>query len=235
MSMHNRALATNSTDIFYPESDGKPMAETDVHRDLMMELIAELQAYYRAEPAVFVSGNLLLYYEQGNNKKSVAPDVFVVRGIANHERCVYKLWEEGKAPDVVFEISSRGTWGDDLQKKWRLYARLGVAEYYIFDPEYDYLEPALRAYRLDATEYEEIEVLAGRVSSAVLGLEIVDTGETLRFFNPLTNEFFPTRGELALAHKQAESRAVEAESRAVEAEAEVARLRAALALLKSEA
>lgn len=228
MSLHNRALATNSTDIFYPESDGKPMAETDVHRNLMMELIAELQAYYRAKPDVYVSGNLLLYYEQGKNKKSVAPNVFVVRGIANHERRVYKLWEKGKAPDVVFEISSRGTWGEDLQKKWRLYARLGVAEYYIFDPEYDYLEPALRAYRLEATEYEEIEVLAGRVSSAVLGLEIVDTGATLRFFNSLTHEFLPTRVQLALAQEQAESRAVEAE-------AEVARLRVALALLKSEA
>lgn len=135
MSTHNLVLAGDTTELYYPESDGQPVAETDIHRNLMAELIGELEAFYQHDPTVYVSGNLLLYYEKGNTKKNVSPDVFVVKGIPKEERRVYKLWEEGKAPDVVFELSSRRTWGDDLQKKWRLYARLGVQEYYIFDPE----------------------------------------------------------------------------------------------------
>lgn len=225
MSTHNLALAGDTTEIDYSSSDGQPMAETDIHRDLIAELIGALEAFYRADPNVYVSGNLLLYYEQGNAKKNVAPDVFVVKGIPKEQRRIYKLWEEGKAPDVVFEISSRATWGDDLQKKWRLYARLGVSEYYLFDPEYDYLEPPLRAYRLQDGEYEEIEIDNGRVLSPALGLEIVDTGVTLRFFNPASNTFLPTRDEVMRAKEHAESRAAAAE-------AELARLQAELAQLK---
>jgi Uma2 family endonuclease len=248
MSTHNLALAGDTTEIYYPESDGQPMAETDIHRDLMAELIAELDDYFQDEPNVYVSGNLLLYYEKGNPKKNVAPDVFVVKGISKEQRRIYKLWEEGKAPDLVIELSSRKTWGDDLQKKWRLYARLGVQEYYLFDPEYDYLEPPFRAYWLEDGEYEEVEVQEGRVKSQALGLEIVDTGSTLRFFDPSTDAFLPTRDEIRRAHEQAEIRAAEAESRAAEAEShaasevrarqrvesELARLQTELARLRKE-
>ena len=48
--------------IVYPESYGKPMAETDVHRDLMVDSIQMLQHHFRDEP-VYVSGNLLIYYD----------------------------------------------------------------------------------------------------------------------------------------------------------------------------
>ena len=67
--------------IVYPESDGKPMAETDVHRDLMVDFIRMLQHHFRDEP-IYVSGNLLIYYEEGTVRKSVSPDVFVAHGIA---------------------------------------------------------------------------------------------------------------------------------------------------------
>ena len=67
--------------ITYPTSDGKPMAETDTHRDLMTALIETLKAFYAAEPLVYVSGNLLLCYEEGNRRRHVSPDVFVVRGV----------------------------------------------------------------------------------------------------------------------------------------------------------
>ena len=59
--------------VFYPESDGQPMAETDVHRDLMIDLIAMLREYFHDDPHVYISGNLLLYYEEGNPRRSVAP------------------------------------------------------------------------------------------------------------------------------------------------------------------
>ena len=148
MSKHNLAVAGDTIEIDYPESDGKPMAETDVHRDLMMDLIEALKMWFQHDPEVYVSGNIMLYYEQGKPPKSVSPDVLFVRGIEKKQRHTYKLWEEGRMPDVVFEISSRKTWGDDWHVKFQLYARLGVKEYFLFDPEYDYLPEPLIAFRL---------------------------------------------------------------------------------------
>ena len=56
-------------EIDYPTSDGRPMAETDWHRDLMTALIAMLRMWYAKVRRVYVSGNLLLYYVQGNKRK----------------------------------------------------------------------------------------------------------------------------------------------------------------------
>lgn len=251
MSLQTKA---RPQEIIYPESDGKPMAETDVHRNLMAELIEELEIFFLEDPQVYVSGNLLLYYEEGNPKKRFAPDVFVVRGVPKHERRIYQLWNEGRAPDVVFEISSRGTWGEDLQKKFQLCARLGVREYFIFDPEYDYLYQPLLAFRLEDGLYEELTVREGCVMSESLGLELVDTGQTLRLRNPQTGRFLPTRAELEAERQQAETRAnaeasarqqadiranaeasarQQAEIRALAAEAELAQLRAEIAKFSS--
>ena len=73
----------------YPTSDGKPMAETDWHRDLMMTLIQTLGTYYAADPMVYVSGNLLVFYEPGNRRKHLSPDVFVVKGVEKRQRPNY--------------------------------------------------------------------------------------------------------------------------------------------------
>src|SRR5437016_3687010 len=93
-------------EVEYPTSDGRPMAETDIHRQDMMDLIETLQDHFAADPRVYVTGNLLLFYERGNRRRHVAPDVFVVRGVPKLPlRKYYLLWEEGKGPDVVLEIT----------------------------------------------------------------------------------------------------------------------------------
>jgi Uma2 family endonuclease len=208
------------------------MAETDVHRDLMSELIFQLETFFGADPDVYVSGNLLVYYVEGDPKKRVSPDVFVVKGAAKHPRRTYKLWEEGRPPDVVVELSSRQTWREDLNFKWRLYERLGVREFFIFDPEYDYLPEPLVGYRLQEGQYEDLEVRDGRVLSEALGLELVDTGKTLRLFDPTSARFLPTASEEAEARLRAEAELrTEAEAR-LRAEAEVARLREELEQIK---
>jgi len=203
-----------TSEIEYPETDGQPMAETDVHAQLMMSLRFALANYFRDEPEVYVSSNLLLYYVEGEPKKRVAPDVFVVRGVPKGDRRIYKLWEEGRAPEVVIELSLRQTWREDLQIKWRLYEQLGVGEYFIFDPEYDYLDEPLVGYRLEEDLYQPLEVKDGRVRSEGLGLELVDTGETLRLWDPQVGQFLLTPAEAA---------------------AEVARLRAELERLRPSA
>ena len=92
--------------IKYRTSDGRLMAETDDHRELMAALIQTLKSRYAADPDVYVSGNLLVYYVPGNKRRRLAPDVFVVRGVPKHNRDYYLLWEEGKPPEVVIELTS---------------------------------------------------------------------------------------------------------------------------------
>ena len=41
------------------------MAETDLHRRDMTDAIQELEDHFADQPRVYVSGNLLLYYEEG--------------------------------------------------------------------------------------------------------------------------------------------------------------------------
>ena len=193
MSARQKDILRN---IDYPESDGEPMAETDKHIQLMIDLRFALREFFRDEELVYVGSNLMFYYVEGDPTKSVAPDVFVVRGVGKHDRRTYQLWEEGQAPQVVFEISSRKTKNEDLTWKKQLYAWLGVAEYFIFDPEYK-LQPPLRAFRLHGKDLVEEIVSNNRVTSEELGLELVNDGKTLRLFNPQAGEFLRTPAEEA--------------------------------------
>ena len=211
--------------IFYPESDGKQMGETDWHRNLMAHLIDTLKIHFQARPDVYVTGNIMFYYVEGNPRKSISPDVMVCFGVEKKLRRTYKLWAEGRAPSVVIEISSRATWDEDLKKKLSLYAQMGVAEYYVFDPEYDYLKEPLLAYRLVNGEYIKLKVVNGSIYSPILDLELVDTGETLRLRDPCAGEW------LLSAAEEHEARMLEQAAREA-AEAEVARLRAELERLK---
>lgn len=201
--------------VYYPESDGEPMAETDVHRQQMVYLIEALTDYFRDDPQVYVAGNLLLYYAEGD-PESVAPDVFVVFGVPKGNRRVYKLWTEGKGPDVVFELTSRDTMWKDLGPKKGTYEMLGVQEYFLFDPLKEYLEPPLQGYRLEEATYRRME--GEQLSSQVLGLELRVEGEFLRLYDPKTGEKLLTPLEAQAARRQAE--------------AELERLRAELARLR---
>ncbi len=172
--------------IEYPTRDGKPIAETEIHRDNMIDLIRTLQDRYAEAPMVCVSGNLLMFYQEGNRRKHVSPDVFVVLGIPKKLRENYLIWEEGKAPDTVLEVTSKSTKRED-QKKHDLYRDvLRVSEYFLFDPTQDYLKPPLQGFRLEGVEYIRIESVDGRLPSEVLGLHLERDGKELRFFDPET-------------------------------------------------
>ncbi len=213
-------------EVDYPTSDGKPMAETETHRRLMVALIETLEARYEADPMTCVSGNLLLYYEEGNKRKHVSPDVFVVRGVAKRVRDYYLMWVEGKGPDLAIELTSKTTRNEDVKAKMALYRDvLRVSEYFLFDPFEEYLKPSLRGYRLAGGAYESIEPIAGRLPSAVLGLHLERDGWELRLFDPATGRRLPTTAERA---SRSESELVAERLNAAIAQATVAaeRLRA---------
>ena len=162
---------------------------------MISALIEALKGHFANDPQVYVSGNLLLYYVKGNPAKCVAPDVFVVRGVPKGDRRIYKLWEEGVPPGIVIEVSSRKTWREDWYTKLRLYEKLGVREYFIFDPEYDSLPEPLIGWWLEDGEYVPVDVAEGKIKSEVLRLELVDTGETLRLLDPQTGQYLQTPTE----------------------------------------
>jgi Uma2 family endonuclease len=229
------AISTTQKPILYPETDGKPMAETDVHIDVLIYLREALRDHFRDAPQVYVAGNMLLYYEEGNPAACVAPDVFVVQGVAKGERRTYRLWEEGQPPTVVFEITSRGTRLEDLGTKRALYAMLGVREYFLYDPLGEYLQPPLQGYRLQEGEYQRMSPGGeGELASQELGLELRPEEGRLRLVNPATGAHLLTPAEVQAAWRaEATARQAEATARRA-AEAEVERLRAELARQRGE-
>ena len=173
--------------LILPESDGKPMAETDKHRRVMMSLIQTLEHHFRDAPDVYVSGNLLIYYGTPENRRAVAPDVFVIFGVGKKDRRTYAVWEEEATPDFIIEVASLGTYRQDFADKKTTYASiLGVKEYYIVSvgKERLLLTPFV-GYRLVNGEYAEMAFVNERLQSEVLGLELGEHEGELRFYNPL--------------------------------------------------
>jgi Uma2 family endonuclease len=222
-----------TANVYYPESDGQPMAETDLHREVMTDLINGLKRRYAEAPDVYVSGNLFVYDVQGNPRSSFSPDVFVAKGVPNELRRIYKIWKEGEVPCFIIEVTSAKTRNEDTGSKKTRYERLGCEEYVLFDPEGDYLHPRLQGYCLERGHYQPLPANPdGSLFSRTTGLILRVEGIKLRLVDAATGEELLWDEEYAPRLKEAEERAAReaearraAEERAAQAEAEITRLR----------
>lgn len=222
-----RPLSEDDPDIYYPDSDGIPMAETDAQFYPLTETVLALRQRYADRDDVYVSGDLLVYYRMNDNTVRLAPDVFVVFGIDDHLRNSYIIWrEEGKTPDFVLEIASPGTYVRDMTEKRALYAALGVTEYWQFDPTGQLLPTPLMGARLSENgEYEPIEVGMGadaimRGYSEVLRLDLcVRPGLELRLYDPEQRAWLSYLAEEIAARQAAEAARDRAEAARDDAEA----------------
>jgi len=201
-------------DIHYPESDGKPMGETEIHIREIIYLFEALDEHLRGVPEVYVGADMLLYYVEGNPGKFVVPDVFVTRGVPRGERRTYKLWEEGLPPSLIVEVTSDSTRTEDVSRKKALYEQLGVEEYILYDPLQDYLRPPLQGFRLVEGHYQPIPTGA---DGAILSQT---TGVTLRIEERGIRALHTATGEPILSNE--------------EVRAELAKLRAELDRLRVE-
>ena len=192
--------------IFYPDDDESIMPEGILHFLLSVRLTSMLLAYFANREDAKVFGNCMLYYEKGNRQKFISPDLMVCFGLKESPTSVYKLWETKVVPSVVIEFASDTTWLNDVSSKLAIYQKLGVKEYYVYEVDSTHFPLALMAYRLEEGVLTEIEISNKRILSEILGLELVDTGETLRFFSPKTNKFLMTMEEM-----QAENEKLKAE------------------------
>jgi Uma2 family endonuclease len=204
-------ISIDQSEIEYPSSDGKPMAESDITRDYMTYGVEALKLHFESRSDVYVSANSFVYYEEGNKAAVVAPDVYVVFGVRKRQRDNYKIWKEaGIVPQFVLEITSETTQDVDQETKPETYRSLGVREYFQYDPSGDYLNPILQGVRLVNNQYEPIA--ANNIAfdtlwlySEVLGLELHIISGELRFRNPQTGEFLKTHEEEQQARLVAES------------------------------
>ena len=218
--------------LVYPESDGEPMAETPKHQQVMTDCMDVLRSHFRRFVDVYIGGNMMLYYEEGNPRKSISPDVFIVRGLSKKDLRTYKTWEQPPTLDFVLEVASPSTYTRDFNEKMEIYAKiLRVKEYCIYDP-YHEIDPYFVAFRLVGEAYEEIPFVNARIPFEVLGLELGEHEGVLRLYDPVKSAWlFTSQERVAQAEVRVaqESRArQEAESRAQHAEAELEKLRAAL-------
>ncbi len=198
------------SEVFYPDSDGEPMAESDSARNYLIYGVEALNRHFQDQEDVYVSGNLFVYYEKGIASSVIAPDVFVVFGVEKKERRSYKVWEEeGIVPSFVLEVTSVTTQKNDEEVKPQKYSRLGVQEYFQYDPTGDYLNPVLKGSTLVMGHYRPLApnflpdgVLS--IHSTVLGLDLRVIGGELRFYDPKTGKTLMSPKETEQALKQAE-------------------------------
>lgn len=195
-------------EVHYPESDGKPLGETPHHIQNIFYVTEPLRVWL-ADPHTCVAGNMFVYFEEGNPRRHVSPDVFVSRELVAkglYDRRKYLVWEEGKTPDLVIELTSESTKDEDLETKMAIYRDiLKVREYFIFDPHDEYLQPRLQGFRLVGNEYAPIEPVDGRLPSEILGLHLEGAGPLLRFYDPAQKRRLPIPPEVQEAQQQAEA------------------------------
>lgn len=190
-------LHDSDDEIDYPTGDGRPVAETPIHYINLSNSVQVLDRYFAEDPMVYTWGNMFVYYEKGNWRKHVAPDVFVAVGVPKDDpREAYFMWKEEHGLDLVIELTSKSTKEEDLEEKMAIYRdKIQVREYFLFDPKDEYLEPPLQGFRLQSGEYVPIAMVDDRLPSEVLGLHLQRDGSWLRFYNPASGVWLPTLAE----------------------------------------
>lgn len=220
-------------DIFYEEPEPPEDAlvqERTVHR--IIHLLWEL---YEDRADVFISGIFYVAYDPSDGNRRVQPDCFVVFDVDSdairQNLPNFWIWEVGKAPDLAIEVASPSTAANDLGYKRDLYAQLGIAEYWRFDPTGGelYGQP-ITGERLVDGEYLPCE-LRNEVDGCVNGYsELLDVdfhwnGQEFDVFNPITGNTIDKR-EAAETRADAEREArLAAQARERELLEEIERLR----------
>ena len=216
-----------------PYTDDQPLPDGRVQQGPLGYSRDAIRHHLRSRrDGVAVDGDMFVYYigRDRHGKPalaSIAPDVFVVFGVADRsDRNSYPLWREPDADlRFVLEIGSSSTRARDHGAKRSVYASLGVREYFLFDPPGRRRRARIMGLTLRSGGYSDMptEVLpnGGRgVRSAVLDLVAYVNGEgELRWFDPVAGVDLFDYVDLHRQRDEAEARAAKAEAKAAELEA----------------
>ena len=174
----------------YPFEDAK-LSESTAHDDVLSDFRNAAIALVFDQGDAMVQRNLLILFEEGNPRAAVEPDVTVSLGVGRHPRNSYKLWVEGKPPDLAIEGVSEKTWRRDIDVKPALYRDLGVTEFWQVDP-LGRLSTPIAGYRLDQDVYSRIQPsISGAFRSEVLQAELSYDRKEMHIVNLRTGERIP--------------------------------------------
>ena len=201
-------------------------------------LLASRFTAFGQRPDTFLSSHTILCYDPDDLNVRVSPDVYLAFGVdadAIRQRKLYLPWEAGKPPDWVLEVASISTGRVDVGRKRDLYARIGVPEYWRFDPQDGaYHGERLAGDRLVGEAYEPIELTTApdgvlKGYSAILGLSLCWDENRPRLYDPVTDSYLESWPEVWEARAAAETQAAveQAERLAERAARRVAETRAA--------
>ncbi|MDM8561483.1 Uma2 family endonuclease [Candidatus Parabeggiatoa sp. HSG14] len=147
--------------------------ETEQHKLQMELLIDSLRLWLNKLPNGYVGGNMFIHYLTPKGHKAFKGlDVIVVLDVPKGIRDNWIVWKEGKGPDVVIELLSKSTIGEDKNKKKEVYQnQLFVKEYFWFDPK----KPVdFSGFTLQHGIYQTISANnEGHLISQILGLKLV--------------------------------------------------------------
>ena len=191
----------------YPYSDGRVLMETDPHANSIVAMRNQLKSHFAGLRDVYVAGSMAVYYRKGDRSAVVAPDVFVVLGVAKRDRKSYRIWDEGGVvPGFVVEVASPSTSDRDATDKRETYERMGVREYWRFDPVGDLIRQRLEGWRLGGAGYQRVRKTraAGWYRSEVLELDLRAEEWLLRFRDPRLGRDLLTYAEIERALQESE-------------------------------
>ena len=198
------------------------MAEIPLHSELTDYIKAVLKWLYYKESWYIVS-NIGIYQTLDPSEYPIAPDIAVFIGttITKEQQRGLRSWkmlrDNRPPPSVVFEISSKDTWPEDLKTKPLQYQQMGVKEYFAYDPNVPTLWTLKRKctqVRLQGWSYkggQTIEIPsneAGWLWSDELASFLVPDTELLRFYD-IDKRLRLTKAEAEEAAKETERAAKE--------------------------
>ena len=214
--------------VHYPDSDGHFLPDNPLQARAVMNVRSALQQHFDQADNVVLEGDMFMYYEEGNPAASIAPDVYVVLDHNLGDRPVYKFWEEGKPPDFALEVISPSSEIRNSEEKRELYERLGIGEYFLFQPDPKRRGRRLMGYRLWGASYEEVPVEAdGVLRSIALGVSMRVEGTNLRVRSLESGQEYLWVEEIRRTVVSAEAKieSAEAQAQAAQARAQAAQAR----------
>lgn len=153
--------------------------EGDAHFNPKVRAREALGEWFRRKGRdVYLASELPVYYPE---EPMFAPDLLAVLDVSTRERQRWVVSDESRGLDFVLEIHVSGDARKDLEVNVERLARLGVPEYFVYEP----IRRRLIGYRLPepgARGYEPILPQGGRWSSAILDLDLAIDEGRLRFY-----------------------------------------------------
>ena len=185
----------------YNPDEPEPMPDAMEQEPVIREILGLLGSRFTDfgnRPDVFLSSNTILCYDPTNLNVRRQPDIYLSMGVdqaAIRRRRIYLPREAGKPPDLALEVGSLSTGPSDTIVKPRVYAAIGISEYWRFDPSGgEHHGAPMSGWRLVGGAYAPIDLTtepdgALKGYSEVMGLFLCWDEGWPRFYDPTTGTY----------------------------------------------